>query len=119
MPVRLCASGPSQNAIALAVPWGVQQNHGSSELKTGARSVDFSFSSHFRKRPTEVCGKFRNPRAHRPFHEKKSQVEVLPLASVVGMPGNCRILLDGRKGEALMRLAWNVILSCQLATSRI
>jgi len=62
--------------------------------KTGVWSVDLGFSPHFRKRPTEVCGKFWNPRAHCPFHEKKSQVEALSLYGVVGMSRLCRILLD-------------------------
>ena len=41
-----------------------------------------------------VCGKFRNPRAHCPFHKKKPQVEALSLSGVAGMSGICRILLD-------------------------
>lgn len=61
--------------------------------KIGVWSADLDFSPHFRNHPTEVCGKFRNPRACRPFHEKKSQVEALSLSSVVGMARNCRILL--------------------------
>lgn len=71
-----------------------QQNRRSSELKTRVWSVDLGFSPHFRKRLTEVCGKFRNPRAHRPFHVKKPQVEALPLSSVVGISRICRILPD-------------------------
>lgn len=62
-------------------------------LETGAWSTDLGFSPHFRKRSTEVYGKFRNPRAHCPFHEKKPQVKALSLSSVVGMSRICRMLL--------------------------
>lgn len=65
---------------------------GRGRLKQGVWSVDLGFSPHFRKRPTEVCGKFWNPRAHCPFHEKKPQVEALPLFSVVCISTICRIL---------------------------
>ena len=74
-------------------PGFYQQNRRSPKLKTGAWSVDFGFSPHFRKRLTEVCGKFRKPRAHRPFHKKKPQVESLSLSSEAGMSRICRILL--------------------------
>lgn len=42
--------------------------------------------------PTEVCGKFRNPRAHRPFHAEKPQVEALRYPGVLGIFRICRIL---------------------------
>lgn len=42
----------------------------------------------------EVCGKFQNPRAHRLFRVKKQQVEALPLSSVFGMSGICRVFPD-------------------------
>lgn len=54
-----------------------QQNRRSRKRKTGVWSVDLGFSPHFRNRPSEVCGKFRNPRAHRPFRVEKPQVEAL------------------------------------------
>ena len=41
---------------------------------------------------SEVCGKFRNPRAHRPFRAEKPQVESLRHPSVLGMFRICRIL---------------------------
>ena len=63
------------------------------EAQNRGWSVDFGFSPHFRKRLTEVCGKFRKPRAHRPFHKKKPQVESLSLSSEAGMSSICRILL--------------------------
>mgnify|MGYP007062401229 CR=1 FL=1 len=62
--------------------------------KTGVWSADLGFSPYFRKRPTEVCGKFWNPRAQWLFHEKKPQVEALSLSSVVGMSRICRMLQD-------------------------
>lgn len=46
-----------------------QQNRRSRMPKTGVWPTDLGFSLHFRNHPPEVCGKFRNPRAHRPFHE--------------------------------------------------
>lgn len=67
---------------------------GRGRLKQGVCSVDLGFSPHFRKRPTEVCGIFWNPRAHRPFHEKNLQVEALPLSSVVDVSRICRTLPD-------------------------
>ena len=67
---------------------------GRGSLKRGVWSVDLGFSPHFRKRPTEVCGIFWNPRAHRPFHEKNLQVEALPLSSVVDVSRICRTLPD-------------------------
>lgn len=69
-----------------------QQNRRSRKRKTGVWSVDLGFSQHFRNRPPEVCGKFRNPRAHRPFREEKPQVEALWHPGVLGMFKNCRIL---------------------------
>lgn len=63
-------------------------------LKQGPSRQISVFSPHFRKRSTEVCGKFRNPRAHRPFHVKKPQVEALLLSGVVGISTICRILQD-------------------------
>lgn len=42
--------------------------------------------------PTEVCGKFRNPRVHRPFHAEKPQVEALRYPGVLGIFRICRIL---------------------------
>ena len=62
--------------------------------KTGVWFADLGFSPYFRKRPTEVCGKFWTPRAHRPFHENNPQVETLSLLSVVSMSRICRILQD-------------------------
>lgn len=67
---------------------------GRGRLKQGVWSVDLGFSPHFRKRPTEVCGIFWNPRAHRPFHEKNLQVGALPLSSVVDVSRICRTLSD-------------------------
>lgn len=71
-----------------------QQNRRSPELKTGVWSVDLGFSPHFRKRLTEVCGKFRNPRAHYSFHEENPQVEMLSLSGVGDISTICRILPD-------------------------
>ena len=71
-----------------------QQNRRSRKRKTGVWSGDLRFSPHFRKRRPEVCGNFRNPRAHRHFQAKKPQVEALPLSGAVGMSGICRILPD-------------------------
>ena len=42
----------------------------------------------------EVCGKFWDSRAHRPFREKKPQVEALRNSNVLGMFDICRILPD-------------------------
>ena len=47
-----------------------QQNRRSRKRKTGVWSADLDFSPHFRNCPSEVCGKFRNPRAHRPFAQR-------------------------------------------------
>lgn len=71
-----------------------QQNRTSRKPKTGVWSADLGFSPHFWNRPSEVCGKFRNPQAHRPFHEQKPQVDALTLSSVVGISRICRILPD-------------------------
>lgn len=43
------------------------------------------FFPHFRNRLPEVCGKFRNPQAHRPFRAKKPQVEALLHSGVLDM----------------------------------
>lgn len=51
-----------------------QQNRRSWKRKTGIWSADLDFSPHFWNRLSEVCGKFRNPRAHRPFRADKLQV---------------------------------------------
>ena len=67
---------------------------GRGKLKQGSGLSISVFSPHFRKGPTEVCGKFRNPRAHRPFHEKNSQVETLSLSSVVDVSRICHTLPD-------------------------
>lgn len=40
----------------------------------------------------EVCGKFRNPQARRPFRAEKPQVEALRYPGVLGMFRICRIL---------------------------
>lgn len=74
-------------------PIFANKNRRSWKPKTGVWSVDLGFSSHFRKRLTEVCGKFWNFRAHRSFHGKKPQVEALLLSGVLGMSRICRILL--------------------------
>lgn len=50
-----------------AQPDYLQQNRRSRKSKTGVWSADLGFTPHFRKRLPEVCGKFRNPRAHRLF----------------------------------------------------
>lgn len=42
------------------------------------------FTPHFWNRRTEVCGKFQNSRAHRPFHAEKPQVKALRHPSVLG-----------------------------------
>lgn len=69
-----------------------QQNRRSRKRKTGVWSADLVFTPHFRNRCTEVCGKFRNPRAHCPFCAEKPQVKVLRDSSVLGMFRICRIL---------------------------
>ena len=48
-----------------------QQNRRSRKRKTGVWSADLGFTPHFWNRLTEVCGKFRNPRAHCPFRAEK------------------------------------------------
>ena len=70
----------------------LQQNRRSRKRKTGVWSADLDFSPHFRNRPSEVCGKFRNPRAHRPFRAEKPQVKALRHPGVLGMFRICRIL---------------------------
>lgn len=77
-----------------AQPVYLQQNRRSQKHKTGVWSADLGFSPHFRNRPLEVCGKFWNPRAHRPFCVKKPQVVVLAQLGVVGLFRFCRILLE-------------------------
>ena len=74
-----------------------QQNCRSRKAETGAWSTYLRFSPHFRNCSTEVCGKFRNPRAHCPFHEKNLQVDALPLSSVVDVSRICRTLPDLHK----------------------
>ena len=69
-----------------------QQNRRSRKRETGAWSADLGISPHFRNRKTEVCGKFRNPRVHRPFRAKKPQVEALPDYRMVSKSEFCRIL---------------------------
>lgn len=70
------------------------QNRRSRKHKTRVWSTDLGFSPHFRILKTEVCGKFRNPRPHRPFGAKKPQVEALMCSSVVNKSEFCRILPD-------------------------
>ena len=41
---------------------------------------------------TEVCGKFRNTRPHRPFRAKKPQVDALSLLHALSIFKICRIL---------------------------
>ena len=77
-----------------------QQNRRSWKRKIGVWSADLGFSPHFRNLKTEVCGKFRKPRAHRPFHAKKPQVEALTYPGVVDKSGICRILSDSTFLEA-------------------
>lgn len=69
-----------------------QQNRRLRKSETGAWSANLGFPRTSEKRLAEVCGKFWNLRAQRLFHEKKPQVEGLPLSSVVGMSRICRIL---------------------------
>lgn len=69
-----------------------QQNRRLRKGEIGVWFPDLGFTPHFRNRPPEVCGKFRNPRAHRPFHEKNPQLETLSLFSVVSMSRIYRIL---------------------------
>ena len=61
-----------------------QQNRRSRKRKTGVWSANLDFSPHFWNRRTEVCGKFRNPRAYRPFRAEKPQVEALRHPGVLG-----------------------------------
>ena len=70
----------------------LQQNRRSRKGKTGVWSADLDFSPHFRNRPSEVCGKFRNPRAHRPFCAEKPQVEASRHPGALGKFRICRIL---------------------------
>ncbi len=62
------------------------------EAQNRCWSADLGFTPHFRNRCTEVCGKFRNPRAHRPFRAEKPQVKALRHPGVLGMFRICRIL---------------------------
>lgn len=71
-----------------------QQNRRLPKHKTWVWSADLGFSPHFRNRPSEVCGKFWNPRAHRHFCAKKPQVVALAQLGVVGLFRFCRILLE-------------------------
>ena len=68
-----------------AQPDFLQQNRRSLKVKTGVWSAVLGFSPHFRKRLPEVCGKFRNPRAHRLYRTKKPQVDALALLGVVDL----------------------------------
>ena len=63
-------------------------------VKPGSGRQISVFTPHFRKRPPEVCGKFRNPQAHRSYRIKKPQVKALSLSGVVDPIGFCRILPD-------------------------
>ena len=74
----------------------LQQKRRSRKRKTGVWSAVLGFSSHFRNRRAEVCGKFRNPRARRRFRAKKPQVEALLPFGVVDKFGICRILPNNR-----------------------
>lgn len=69
-----------------------QQNRRSRKRKTGVWSANLGFTPHFWNHRTEVCGKFRNPRAHGLFRAEKSQVEALRHPGVLGMFRICRIL---------------------------
>lgn len=69
-----------------------QQNRRSRKRKTGVWSADLDFTPHFRNHYAEVCGKFRNSRAHRPFRAEKLQVKALRHPGVLGMFRICRIL---------------------------
>lgn len=63
---------------------------GSAKLGSG-RPISI-FTPHFRNHYAEVCGKIRNPQAHRLFHAKKPQVEALQHSGVLDMFRICRIL---------------------------
>ena len=65
---------------------------GGGTKKPGSLGPFLFFPPHFRNRSPKVCGKFRNPRAHRPFHAEKPQVEALRYPGVLGMFRICRIL---------------------------
>lgn len=71
-----------------------QQNRRSRKHKTRVWSADLGFTPHFRNRPSEVCGKFWNPRAHRPFCVKKPRVDALVPLGMVDLFRICRILPD-------------------------
>ena len=65
---------------------------GRGSAKLGVWSADLDFTPHFRNHYAEVCGKFRNSRAHRPFRAEKLQVKALRHPGVLGMFRICRIL---------------------------
>ena len=69
-----------------------RQNRRSRKGITGVWLAELGLSTHFRILKTEVCGKFRKPRPHRPFRAKKPQAEALVCSSVVNKSGFCRIL---------------------------
>lgn len=56
--------------------------HGSAKRGSG-RPISV-FTPHFWTHCTEVCGKFWDPRAHRPFRAEKPQVEALRGSRVLG-----------------------------------
>lgn len=60
------------------------------KLGSGRQISDYPLTSGWRF--AEVCGKFRNLRAYRPFRAKKPQVEALSLRRVLGIFDICRIL---------------------------
>lgn len=57
----------------------VNKTAGRVSVKPGSARQITVFSPHFRNRKTKACGKFPNPRAHRPFQAKKPRVEALPI----------------------------------------
>lgn len=65
---------------------------GRGSTKRGSGLLISVLPPHFRNRPSEVCGKFQNPRAHRHFCAKKPQVDALVQLGVVGLFRFCRIL---------------------------
>lgn len=57
---------------------------GRGSVKPGSGRQISVFSPRFRNRLSEVCGKFRNQRAYRPFRAKKPQLEAMLHAGVLG-----------------------------------
>lgn len=55
------------------------------EAQNGGLDCGSRFFPHFRNRLTEVCGKFWDSRAHRPFRAENPQVETLRHFGVLGM----------------------------------